>query len=126
MERIAKCKICGAEFIQKQSNYTICSDECRKINMKEWQKQWDKRNPERKIIHNKNYRLKKFGYNKNRIGKKCRICNEVLKKACQTYCVKCILKNWKYSDKKTRWGNMMLCRGYDKEMMLDEIERLGI
>lgn len=33
---IKKCKICGREFETRQSNYTLCSEECRKENRRKY------------------------------------------------------------------------------------------
>jgi endogenous inhibitor of DNA gyrase (YacG/DUF329 family) len=37
---IVKCRICGKEIEAKQRNHNICSDECRKINIKQRQNEW--------------------------------------------------------------------------------------
>lgn len=40
---IKKCKICGKDFDTQQSNYIICSQECRKINKANYRKNYDEK-----------------------------------------------------------------------------------
>ena len=43
MEVSRRCKICGAEFVGKSYNTKYCSDDCRRIAAKEFDRQRDER-----------------------------------------------------------------------------------
>ena len=116
------CKICGKPFLAKQSNYLICSDECRKINEKYHRNRLSKR-------YDKDYRRARYGkgtdwyakhYVKTRVIKHCKVCNCELPNGHQTYCLNCLLDMWANGNKKYAM-HVLSCRGYDKTMILDEI-----
>lgn len=62
---IKKCKICGKEFDARGSTVT-CSSECRKINKREYQREWQNKNPEyMKKWHENNPEYMKKWYENN-------------------------------------------------------------
>lgn len=56
---IKKCVVCGAEFNAKQSNYCICSDDCRRIKQQERYAKYRLNNHERCLIFAREYWLRR-------------------------------------------------------------------
>lgn len=122
---INKCKICGREFNTRQSNYTLCSDVCRKENRKmAWQK-----------IKNDPYLREKHRLQENERNKAIREANPKPHKKCiqcgcdtgsyyAKYCIDCLLNN--YFDKPNGVNfNRLHNRGFDKELIMEEAEIRG-
>ena len=66
-----KCKVCGREFETRQSNYTLCSEECRKANRKSLQRHWWAEDiKEKRRITDRNRRWR------NAKSVPCKICGE--------------------------------------------------
>lgn len=93
---IKKCKICGKDFDAQQSNYIICSPECRKVNKDAYRKQYENKTRE--------YRLQRQReYNRKRPKKevKCSICGKTVKHTFNSdgrlihyrYHAECVLKD---------------------------------
>lgn len=109
-----ECRICGKSFQTKNKNAVCCSHECSIIN----QKLWAKQHPE----YFKEYYPKR--HTKIRVIKYCKICNEELPNAKQTYCLDCLLKKYMYEDKHKAL-HILGCRGYDKAMVHEELKQRG-
>lgn len=117
---INTCKICGKKFTARQSNYIICSPECRKVNMQQHSKNYYDE-PAKVHIYNKRY------YQKHRSLKlrSCLLCGSILPDARQKYCIDCILNMFLYGNR-TKAVHILSCRGYDVPMIQDLIEEKGI
>jgi len=120
------CRICGKEFIAKQSNYVCCSAECQQINrnithqkalanMTESQKE-DRRRKMREYFHRKK---------KAAPPKLCSICSQPLPNKKQVWCLDCMLRDYVQHKNKSLFAKRLYCRGYNKEMILDEIKQKG-
>ena len=71
--RISKnCGICGKEFTATQSNQKFCSVECRRINQKALQKQWEKDNR----VHKNECRKTQQWYKAKLKEHTCNICGK--------------------------------------------------
>ena len=71
---IKQCKICGNDFEAQQSNYIICSQECRKINKANYRKNYDEKTREYRLQYQREY-----GRKHKRKEVKCGICGNVVK-----------------------------------------------
>lgn len=71
---IKKCVVCGAEFNAKQSNYCICSDDCRRIRRKQTAKEFFKNHTDKKEEYMLNAKIAQR--RKSKIY--CRICGEIV------------------------------------------------
>lgn len=123
-----KCQMCGKIFLAKQSNYNLCSPECRKARVKQLNRS------ENYTLQRKNYykekRSKGTSYYekryaeysaKNRVIKYCEICGTELPNGKQKFCLDCLLKGWQNGDKRCR--RILECRGYDATMIREEIDQ---
>ena len=72
-----ECPICGKEFEPKQSNYSICSPECRKIYARQYQKKYHDENREALLAKKKTQPsyLKKLAENRKK-QHLCSICGK--------------------------------------------------
>lgn len=123
---INKCKICGREFNARQSNYTLCSDACRKENRKRtWQK-----------IKNDPYLHEKHRLQENKRNKAIREANPKPHKKCiqcggdtgsyyAKYCIDCLLNNY-FDNPNAVNFNRLHNRGFDKELITEETEIRGV
>lgn len=93
------CAICGIKFkgVGMHSR-KYCSPSCRKIATK--------------------------GYYKS-VGKKCVVCGVALPDGRQEFCFECLLKDY-YKTHSTISYNRLRNRGYDKEMIKEELKNRGI
>ena len=113
------CKVCGKEFEAKQSNYTLCSDTCRKINVSNLRHKYDEKNRLRLIENSRRYYKLYHKYKRN----PCSICGQPLPDSRAKYCLGCLFKEYKYG--KTQWAYKVLqCRGYDRNMIDEEIAQM--
>lgn len=122
---INKCKICGKEFNAHQSNYTLCSDECRKENRRRvWQK--IKADPylhkQHKIQANK-YKIAKRKANPKQ-HKRCIQCGCDTGSYYAKYCLDCLLDNYLKSPNGVNYSRLNN-RGYDKAEIMFELELRG-
>lgn len=122
---INKCKICGKEFNARQSNHTLCSDECRKENRKRvWQK--IKADPylhkQHKIQANK-YNIAKRKANP-KPHKRCIQCGGDTGSYYAKYCLDCLLDNYLKSPNRVNCSRLNN-RGYDKAEIMFELELRG-
>lgn len=112
------CKICGKPITTINPRYTICSDECRKINNRQNGRNWALNNPGKISAKSKKYHethyISQVHY--------CKKCGGKLENNRQSYCMDCLLDA--YQQKRTHsWAqSVLLSRGYDKEAVLFEIE----
>lgn len=107
---IKHCKICGTEFIAKRKGQVLCpSPECKKANINQKSKEW----------HHSGRFKPKF----------CAKCLAVLPNRRMKYCIDCLLRDYKYSEsgfERNRAIGRLCCRGYDVEMIRQEIEEKGL
>ena len=114
------CKVCGKEFEAKQSNYTLCSDVCRKINVSNLRHKYDEKNRLRLIENSRRYYKLYHKYKRN----PCSICGQPLADSRAKYCLNCLLKEYKQG--RRQWAyKVLVCRGFDLDMINDEIARMG-
>lgn len=127
---INKCKICGKEFNARQSNYNLCSDECRKINKKEYKKrQWweikaDPYQHERHKQQRKKYNKAKREANPKPF-KRCVQCGCDTGSYYMKYCLECLFDNYFKSPNTTNFCRLSN-RGYNKAEILEEAEIRGV
>lgn len=123
------CKICGKLFQARQSNYLCCSAECKRINFKQSQARYSEK---RKQIYRERYgkgtekykqRYAEY-FSKHRVIKYCRICNSQLPNGNQKVCFDCLLDMW-LNGNRSKACNLLANRGYDKEMIIEEIRARG-
>lgn len=113
------CPICNRNFEVANSRYKYCSDECRKQQ---------KRQNDR--VHAKLYYHSSRGMHNYKayykpVEKYCPDCGKRLDDGRQTWCVDCLLKD--YAETKSRIAYKRLsCRGYDRELITEEINSRGI
>ena len=117
------CKVCGGSFKAVNNHYVICSEECRKKYLR------DKSRIRSKIyyhtLHGKIQRKNWYKKNHTPVAKFCLSCGDPLPDGRQTYCIDCLLRDYKYGNRAVA-AQRLACRGYDKEMILTEIEDRGI
>jgi hypothetical protein len=111
-----KCCICGKEATVVNSRYKTCSKTCSKALTEKLKREWCENHPSRKT---KAYRSKR---KKNYY---CHVCGAVLSHGCQKYCFDCLLKNYKYGDRKRAY-HILYCRGYDRDEIKNAIKEKGI
>lgn len=123
---IKTCKICGKEFNARQSNYTLCSDECRKENRKRvWQKiKADPYLHEKHSIQANKYKIAKRKANP-KPHKKCIQCGEDTGSYHAKYCIECLLGNYFKKPNGVNY-NRLNNRGYDKAEITFELELRGM
>lgn len=69
---IIKCKICGKPFEARQHNHTLCSDECRRLNHRNYSREYARE-------HTETIRISSLRYRKMRRAViKCQICGEIV------------------------------------------------
>ena len=113
------CKICGEKFMAKQSNYTLCSDACRKINQRNLKQKSDEKYKAKRIEYSHRYDALHRKYKHN----PCAICGQPLPDSRAKYCLGCLLKE--YKNGKRRWAyKVLVCRGFDLEMINDELAQM--
>lgn len=88
------CAICGKSFNGKAHNAKYCSSACRKT-------------ADRKKYSSKNIA--------------CRACGKPLPDSRQQWCIDCLLDDYQKTKSEISF-NRLRNRGYDKEMILDEIK----
>lgn len=112
------CKICGKPITTINPRYTICSDECRKINNYQNGRNWALNNPGKISAKSKKYHEKHYA----RQVHYCKKCGGKLENNRQSYCMDCLLDA--YQQKRTHsWAlSVLSCRGLDKEAILLAIE----
>ena len=113
------CKICGEKFMAKQSNYTLCSDTCRKVNRQNLKRVYNAKNRLRFIENSRRYYKLHHKYKHN----PCAICGQPLPDSRAKFCLGCLLKE--YKNGKRRWAyKVLVCRGFDLEMINDELAQM--
>lgn len=122
---IKQCKICGTEFETVNSRYCCCSDNCRKIHYRNLQSKnrsenREKRNEQRRFFYRLEHRK---GLLEN--PKKCAVCQQPLSDRRQTFCLDCLLKDYKYNNNKQSMQRLF-SRGYSSKEIWDEINTRGI
>lgn len=118
-----KCVICGKLFEPKQSNYTTCSKECSIANARFRSKAWLKTDVGAKKMKEYQRRYRKAHQGEN--TKVCKTCDKPLENGNQTYCLNCLLKDYKYNNSHTairRLNN----RGISAKDAREEIRLRGI
>lgn len=117
------CRICGKVFDAKQSNYVGCSPECRKINYRRklhgyvlTEEQRDKKNEYHKMYYRKN---------RKPTTKTCRSCGVLLPHGRMTYCIDCLLKDFKANNARQA-RHRLENRGYTVMDAWLEIKQRGI
>ena len=117
-----KCPVCGKRFMARQKNYKICSPECKKIRVKEQNSSEKYKATRLRYKETKKYRERyKQNLEAKRKIKFCEICGARLPNAKQKFCLDCILNGYQNGSK--RMKHILECRGYDSEMIADEIDR---
>lgn len=113
------CKICGKEFETKQSNYTLCSDACRKVNERNLKQKSDAKHKAKRIAYSHRYDALHRKYKHN----PCAICGQPLPDSRAKYCLGCLLEE--YKNGKRKWAyKVLVCRGFDLAMINDEIAQM--
>ena len=113
------CKICGKKFMAQQSNYTLCSDVCRKINERNLKQKSDEKYKARRLDQIRRYSALHRKYKHN----PCAICGQPLPDSRAKYCLGCLLNE--FQNGKRKWAyNILACRGYDLAMINDEIAQM--
>ena len=98
---VKKCRICGKEFKAKQSNYVVCSSECRENNRKKVALKYYKKNETKLKSCAKDY-YKSIRHSKiKHVEKHCLSCGEKLNHGNQEFCLECLIigdasPNFKY------------------------------
>lgn len=116
---INTCKICGKKFEAKQSNYNLCSDACRKANERNLNRVYYAKNIENSRRYRKQYHKLYYNYKHN----PCGICGQPLSDSRAKYCLSCLFKEYKQG--KRKWAyKVLVCRGFDLDMINDEIARM--
>lgn len=117
------CKICGKEFQAINRNYCMCSPECRKISERE-----SRRKSMRKYLATDlGKEISRLYYKKHRVlvNKKCVCCGTKLNDGRQTYCLECLLKD--YRDNRTPISiRRLYSRGFDKDMIEEELKGIKL
>lgn len=117
-----KCPVCGKRFMARQKNYKICSPECKKIRVKERKSSEKYKATVQRYKQTKIYRERyKQNLEAKRKIKFCEICGARLPNANQKFCLDCILDG--YQNGSDRMKHILVCRGYDSEMIADEIKQ---
>lgn len=117
------CRICGKVFDAKQSNYVCCSPECGETNRKMKKKNYILTETQRE----KNNERNRMYYKKTRkpTTKTCKSCGALLSHGRMTYCLDCLLKDFKLNN--TRQARHRLeNRGYTAMDAWLEIKQRGI
>ena len=112
------CKICGTSFLAKQSNYIICSDACRQINKKNYNKV---RNKKYYSNFGKEYQRAYRKMHSKKKGNPCLICGKSLPDSRAKYCLSCLFNEYMNGDTHKAY-KILSCRGYDKRSIEYEIE----
>lgn len=120
-----KCPVCGKVFMSKQSNYKLCSPECKKKRIyqhyhSEKYKQTRKRYKQSK----KGREIYQKALEKHRVKKHCKLCGKLLPNGNQKYCFDCLLKGWSEGDQSMK--RILWNRGYDSETIEYELKQRGI
>lgn len=117
-----KCPVCGKQFMARQKNYKICSPECKKIRVKEQYSSEKYKATRQRYEQTEKYRERyKQNLEAKRKIKFCEICGSRLPNASQKFCLDCILDG--YQNGNERMKHILVCRGYDSEMIADEIKQ---
>jgi endogenous inhibitor of DNA gyrase (YacG/DUF329 family) len=117
-----KCPVCGKQFLARQKNYKLCSPECKKIRVKEQNSSEKYKATAQRYKQTKIYRERyKQNLEAKRKIKFCEICGARLPNANQDFCLDCILDG--YQNGSERMKHILVCRGYDSEMIADEIKQ---
>ena len=118
------CKWCGKEFESYHCACKYCCKECAKKAHKRQMADWQ-------VLHREE-RAKsgKRRYNEKKIKKKCRTCGVELPNNSQKWCLDCLLKEYiksiGTSQEHQRITVILASRGYNKEMIMNEIEERKI
>lgn len=88
---IKKCRVCGKEFKAKQSNYVVCSSECRENNRKKVALRYYKNNEAKLKSCAKDYYKNIKHLKIKHVKKHCLICNKELNHGNQTFCLECLI-----------------------------------
>lgn len=108
------CYVCGKPFQAANPRYNTCSAECRRIRHNAMIKEW----------RSKTAYKKKYNYYKP-IEKLCAYCGDKLPDGRQTYCLKCLVKDY-VQDKSFVAYQRLALRGFCKEDIFLEAERLNL
>lgn len=124
---INKCKICGREFNARQSNYTLCSDECRKENKRENSKRaWQEIKADPYLLQRRRLQEREHSRAKySKSHKKCIQCGGDTGSYYAKYCIDCLLNNY-FDNPNAVNLNRLHNRGFDKELITEEAEIRGV
>ena len=122
---INKCKICGKEFNARQSNHTLCSDECRKENRK---RVWQKIKADPYLHKQHKIRANKYNIAKRKANpkphKRCIQCGGDTGSYYAKYCLDCLLDNYFKSPNGVNYSRLNN-RGFDRGLIEEEAEIRG-
>ena len=110
---IKRCAICNEEFCAKSGRYNYCSDECRKIGKYNNNKKYIERCKAAGKAYWTNYAYKP-------VVKHCKKCGTVLPDGRQTWCLDCLLLDYKLNKSPKAYQRLSL-RGFTKTTILEEI-----
>lgn len=120
-----KCKICGKEFEAKQSNYNLCSDDCRRINTRNTAKRYQQHYKYTSAYKNNVIRQRE----KRKKKHKCPVCGRQLAhhKHSNVPCDMCYIKKLSETTDKQEQNHIksiLHCRGYDRTMINYELNNV--
>lgn len=117
------CPICNCEFETPNNHYRYCSAECRK----EHTRQYDKERAKIYYHSSRGTHNRKIYYKEHRklVEKYCPDCGKRLEDGRQTWCLDCLLKDYATTESPVAYKRLV-CRGYDRELITEEINSRGI
>lgn len=116
-----QCRVCGKEFQATNSNYCYCSKECRYIGTKKSRREYarDFNRTDKHRLQRKNYYLR----NRTLVDKFCAVCGVKLPDARQTYCLECLLKDYRDTHSQTSI-HRLYSRGFDIQMITEAVKNM--
>lgn len=116
------CPVCNSKFEAANPRYKYCSVDCRKAVEKEYQREKNRiyyNSTIGKAVHKRYYKL-----HYKPVDKCCQGCGTKLEDGRQSWCLDCLLQD--YIKGSVKAIHRLNSRGFDKAMILEEIDFRGI
>ena len=116
-----KCKVCGKEFQARNPKYCYCSEKCRTDGLRqvcrEHTYRWNQSDRCKEV--RKSYYLR----TRTLVDKFCAVCGVKLPDGRQTYCLECLLKD--YRDTHSQISiRRLYSRGFDIQMINEAVKNM--
>lgn len=117
------CPVCGKVFDAKNPRYKYCTRECARTQWRVQNLKYNHSDKGRKAARLRERKKARQRYLAN--PKLCASCGTPLPNGCQTYCIDCLLRDYKQNRTKKAYQRLS-CRGFGAQEIWELIKMKGI